>query len=129
MRIRKLDDCDEFIAGDGTHLRELLHPDKEYEFDGRYSLAYATVDRDEKSQPHILTSSEVYYILSGSGIMYVDDEHAEISAGTVIEIPAGACQWVENIGDAALCFLCIVDPAWRAEDEQVLSEQNKCSEL
>jgi len=29
MLIQKLNACDEFIAGDGTQLRELLHPDKQ----------------------------------------------------------------------------------------------------
>ena len=28
MLLRRLEDCDEFIAGDLTRLREILHPDK-----------------------------------------------------------------------------------------------------
>ncbi|MEG4800153.1 hypothetical protein QUB63_03630 [Microcoleus sp. ARI1-B5] len=41
MLIQKLNSCDEFIAGDGTQLRELLHPDKQA-VELRYSLARAT---------------------------------------------------------------------------------------
>ncbi len=120
MRIRKLSECVPFVAGDGTHLRELLHPDRDYDFDGRYSLAYATVNKGEKSQPHILRSNEVYYILSGTGVMYINDEQSSVCEGTVIEIPAGSRQSIENSGDSDLSFLCIVDPAWRVEDEQIL---------
>ena len=76
MRIRKLDECDEFIAGDGTRLRELLHPDKDYEFDGRYSLAHATVAPDEKSRPHILASSS----LARAAVL---DYHLTLSASSM----------------------------------------------
>jgi hypothetical protein len=38
MLIQKLLDCPEFIAGDSTILRELLHPDKQA-INLRYSLA------------------------------------------------------------------------------------------
>jgi mannose-6-phosphate isomerase-like protein (cupin superfamily) len=52
--------------------------------------------------------------------MHVDDEVASVEPGDAIEIPPGATQWIANIGDSDLEFLCIVDPAWRAEDEEVL---------
>ncbi len=122
MRIRKLTQCPEIIAGDGTRLRELLHPDREYPFSGRYSLAQAVVPVDGKSVPHRLRTDEVYYILSGSGIMHIDAETALVSAGDAIDIPPSAVQWIENSGSEQLVFLCIVDPAWRREDEEILGQ-------
>jgi len=121
MRKRKLSDCVEIIAGDGTRLCELLHPDREYPFAGRYSLAHAVVPAGQTSCPHRLTTDEVYYILSGKGQMHINDEAAEVTAGDVIEIPPGATQWLANTGSDDLAFLCIVDPAWRREDEEALS--------
>ncbi|MFN9674369.1 MAG: cupin domain-containing protein, partial [Microcystis sp.] len=50
MLIRKLLECEEFIAGDHTRLRELLHPDKQ-PLNLRYSLAHAWVDVGETSTP------------------------------------------------------------------------------
>ena len=41
-------------------------------------------------------------------------------AGDTIYVPPGAPQFVLNTGVIPLVFLCIVDPAWRVEDEQVL---------
>lgn len=120
MRIRKLTECDEIIAGDKTRLRELLHPDRDYPFDGRYSLAHAEVAPGAKTLKHKLATDEVYYILSGKGVMYIDDESAEVSAGDAIEIVPGSVQQIENIGGSTLSFLCIVDPAWRSEDEHIL---------
>ena len=120
MLIRKLHNCDEMVAGDGTSLRELLHPDRGYQFNGRYSLAHAVLAAGEKSTKHRLATDEVYYILSGMGLMHVDDELSRVVAGDAVEIPPGSVQWIENTGDGELVFLCIVDPAWRAADEEVL---------
>lgn len=120
MRIRRLLDCPEIIAGDDTRLRELLHPDREYAFDGRYSLAHATVKPGETTFRHRLATNEVYYILSGEGRMTIDRESADVVAGDVIEIPPHATQSISNTGQTDLVFLCIVDPAWRAEDEEIL---------
>jgi mannose-6-phosphate isomerase-like protein (cupin superfamily) len=119
MFIRQLKDCPEFIAGDACHLRELLNArtDKRAY---RYSLAHAAVKPGTKTKPHSLKTSEVYYILEGRGLMHVDQETAEVGSGAVIDIPPHAIQFIENTGKTDLVFLCIVDPAWRSEDEEVL---------
>ena len=120
MTIRRLRDCREITAGDGTRLRELFHPNREYAFSGRYSLAHAVVPPGQSSVKHRLITDEVYYILSGEGKMHVNEEIAEVEGRTAIEIPPGSIQWIENTGSEDLSFLCIVDPAWRTEDEEVL---------
>jgi mannose-6-phosphate isomerase-like protein (cupin superfamily) len=119
MFIRDLRDCNEFIAGDDTVLRELLHPDKT-DLKLGYSLAHATVKPGRMSFPHRLRASEVYYILEGHGLMHIGDETADVRAGQAVYIPPGMVQFIENNGPSALKFLCIVDPAWRQEDEEVL---------
>lgn len=53
MFIKDLQNCEEFIAGDNTILRELLHPDKA-DLKLRYSLAHAVVRSDVTSHPHKL---------------------------------------------------------------------------
>lgn len=120
MLIRNLQDCPEFIAGDGTLLRELLHPDKQ-PLDLRYSLAHAIVAVGQTSIPHSLTTSEVYYILSGTGEMTIDDETQAVKAGDAIYIPPRAHQFIRNRGTEPLVFICIVDPAWRKADETIYS--------
>jgi mannose-6-phosphate isomerase-like protein (cupin superfamily) len=52
--------------------------------------------------------------------MHVDDEAAAVHAGHAIYVPPGALQWIENSGATELAFLCIVDPAWREEDEELV---------
>lgn len=118
MLIRKLNDCPEFIAGDATQLRELLHPDKQ-PIDLRYSLAHAVVPPGQTSKPHALKTSEVYYILTGIGEMHINADSQQVEPGDAIYIPPNATQFIRNISSEPLIFLCIVDPAWRAEDEIV----------
>ena len=120
MRIRRLSECEEIVAGDFTRLREILHPDRGYSFSGRYSLAHARIPVGGKSVPHRLATDEVYYILQGSGRMHIDEEAESVSTGDTIEIPPHSLQWIENVGRDDLVFLCIVDPAWRPEDEEIL---------
>ena len=124
MLIRRLKDCSEITAGDDTRLRELLHPDRDYKFGGRYSLAHATLSPGAASEPHRLTVDEVYYIISGLGNMHIDDETSEVGTGDAIEIPPGSVQWIECTGKTDLQFLCIVDPAWSAESEEILPKSD-----
>ncbi|MCF6154268.1 MAG: cupin domain-containing protein [Candidatus Brocadia sp.] len=119
MFVKDLKNCKEFIAGDNAVLRELLHPDKE-DLKLRYSLAHAVIKQGETSYRHKLKHSEVYFILEGKGMMYIDNESVEVRPGQAIYIPPNAIQCMKNIGHDDLKFLCIVDPAWRPEDEEVL---------
>jgi mannose-6-phosphate isomerase-like protein (cupin superfamily) len=121
MLIRNLKDCAEFISGDGCVLREILHPDK-MDLKLGYSLAHAIVRPGDVTLPHRLKTSEVYYIIEGEGIMHIDEETALARAGDTIYIPPKAVQFIRNSGKTDLVFLAIVDPAWRLEDEEVLTE-------
>lgn len=118
MLVQKLKDCQEFIAGDNTILRELLHPDKQ-PIALRYSLAHASLPVGKTSQPHSLSTSEVYYILNGKGEMHINDETQMVEPGDAVYIPPNTKQFIRNSGTELLIFICIVDPAWRQEDETV----------
>jgi len=119
MFLKHVRDCEEVIAGDGSILRELLNPEKA-DLQIRYSLAHAKVTAGQATKPHRLKASEVYYIVAGQGLMHIDAECFEVASGCTIYIPPNSTQYIKNTGDSDLIFLCIVDPAWRKEDEQVL---------
>jgi mannose-6-phosphate isomerase-like protein (cupin superfamily) len=119
MFIRELSDCPEFTAGDNCQLREILHPDKQ-DLSLRYSLAHAVVKPGDTTWQHRLSTSEVYYIMAGEGMMHIDNESTPVRPGSTIYIPPRAIQSITNTGQSDLLFLCIVDPAWRKEDEEVV---------
>jgi mannose-6-phosphate isomerase-like protein (cupin superfamily) len=124
MIIKDVKDCKEIAAGDGSALCEFLHPGRG-PFQVGYSLARAVVEPGEKTRPHRLKSSEVYVILEGRGLMHVEMETAEVRPGQAVYIPPFHVQFIENTGEADLVFLCIVDPAWKPEDEEVLPEETR----
>jgi mannose-6-phosphate isomerase-like protein (cupin superfamily) len=114
-----LSECKEFLAGDHTVLRELLHPAKQSIALG-YSLAHGTLAPGARSKRHVLASSEVYYFISGQGRFMIDDQVLSVEAGTALYVPPGGTQSLENTGATDIEFLCLVDPAWKPEDEAVL---------
>ena len=119
MIVKDPENCEEIVANDNSLLKELLNPRKE-DLAISYSLAIARVEPGNSTYQHKLRSSEVYYIISGEGEMHINDEVEKVHKGETIYIPPNAVQWIKNTGGSDLVFLCIVDPAWRAEDEEVI---------
>jgi len=122
MLVRRLQDQEPINALDNTTIREIFNPKHESQpMILNYSLAHATVKPEEKSLPHkFFEASEVYYILKGKGLMHINDEIAEVVPGDTIYIPPQAVQWIENIGSEDLEFLCMVDPAWQPNAEELV---------
>lgn len=119
MAIIQLEACQEFKAGDGCRLREMLHPDKQ-DLAIRYSLAHATVAPGQTTALHRLRTPEVYYILKGQGEMSIEGRTEAVGSSDTVYIPPGAVQSITNTGQENLTFICIVDPAWHIEDEEIL---------
>jgi len=114
--VKKISECDAFVANDGCTIRELLHP-KNDAVDLPYSLALAMVDVNRESYQHKLKQTEVYHILQGHGRLFIENEDNEVGVGDVIVIPAEAVQWIENIGSEPLVFAAIVSPPWIEDDD------------
>ncbi|HEX6531847.1 MAG TPA: cupin domain-containing protein [Nitrospira sp.] len=112
-------DRPEFLAGDHTRLREVLHPAK-HSLKLGYSLAHGILGPGQSSKRHVLDSSEVYYFLAGQGRFTIDDEVMSVEPGTTLYVPPGGTQSLENTGAGDIEFLCLVEPAWKAEDERIL---------
>lgn len=116
MLIKRLGKIPEITVVDKTKLRELLHTEND-NLDIPYSLAYARLPAGETSKAHRLTSTEVYYIISGTGEMHIGEESEQVGPGDAIVIPPKASQYIKNIGTDELAFICIVSPAWKIEQE------------
>ena len=54
----------------------------------------------------------------------INDNKFEVGPEDTIYIPPDAVQNIQNTGDVDLIFICIVDPAWRVEDEEILNTEN-----
>lgn len=123
MIIRRLADLPREVVLDGSRLVEYVHPERGPEPPAiGYSLAHAVVRAGEATFPHRLkSSSEVYVILKGRGLLHVGGAREEACPGMAVYVPPGETQWIENTGDPDLEFLVIVEPYWRKEDEEAVA--------
>jgi mannose-6-phosphate isomerase-like protein (cupin superfamily) len=119
MHVKDVCRVERIGAADRTELREILHPDRD-PVELHYSLAHATLAPGQSSLKHRLASTEVYYILYGAAVMHVEEDARQVHAGHAVYVPGGSVQWIENSGTIDLAFLCIVDPAWDREGEEIL---------
>ena len=60
---------------------------------------------------------EIYYILSGQGLMTVGDEQREVGAGDAIYVPRGHKHTLENTGAEPIKLLLVCGPAFFYGDE------------
>jgi mannose-6-phosphate isomerase-like protein (cupin superfamily) len=119
MTIKKLQDIEIIDGGEGTVIRQIFHPHNT--LNGiRYSVSHSELKPGKKSKLHKMKTSEVYYILQGEENLKIDEEAFTVSKDQAIYIPPHSKQSIENTGKGELKFLCIVDPAWKHEDETVL---------
>lgn len=121
MIVKTQNSCKYFRALDETLICELLHPEREKsDLKMNFSIAHAILKPGESSLPHRMKSSvEIYFILEGKGLMHIEKEAEEVKVNQAVYIPPGSVQWIDNIGNTDLKFLCIVNPPWKEEDEEL----------
>ncbi len=85
-----------------------------------YSLAQFTLESGKKSKLHKIKSSEIYYILQGIGDLEINKEQFHLKKDDSMYVPPNSEQFIKNTGTVDLVFLCIVEPAWKIEDENIL---------
>lgn len=119
MSLRKNSEIDSIEGNEGTKIKQYFHPHNT--LNGiNYSLAQFTLDVGKKSKRHKIKSSEIYYILEGSGKLTINEETYLLEKDDSVYVPPNAEQFIENAGNEILKFLCIVEPAWKADDEVLL---------
>jgi len=62
---------------------------------------------------------EIYYVVSGSGLMTVGDETRQVEAGDAIYIPRGHRHTLKNTGTESIKLILVCGPAFFYEDEIV----------
>ena len=116
MIVKKIEEIEAVTGQEGTQIKQIFSP-SEIDNSIRYSIAHCTINPGKSSRPHTMKTSEMYYIMQGNGIMHVGEQQKQVKQNDVIFIPPMSKQFLENNGDTQLVVLCIVDPAWKQEDE------------
>ena len=119
MIIKNQTNSTKITGNEGAIIYDLLNP-QHVEDVIRYSLAYVNLPHGKSTLSHMMKTSEVYYILEGEGMLHLNNESNHVKVGDAIFIPPGSKQHFDNVGSGNLKFLCIVDPAWKKDDETIL---------
>jgi mannose-6-phosphate isomerase-like protein (cupin superfamily) len=110
-------DAEPFVAADLSEIRPLV--DRANTGIASVSLAHATVAAGAETVWHRLErTDEIYFILSGRGLVSVGDESREVGPGDAVWIPAGIQQRIRNLSPDPLAFLCACGPAYTPECDQ-----------
>lgn len=108
-----------FMTKDGSEIRELLAYRNSCL--SALSLAEATLPPGGATVPHYhVQTEEIYYILSGSGLMWLGTESRPVVAGDAIAIPRAMPHQLVNSGTAPLVLLCCCTPAYEHWDTVLL---------
>lgn len=119
MSVRKDINIESIHGNEGTEIKQYFHPHNT--LNGiSYSLAQFSLEPRKKTLRHRLKSSEVYYILEGNARLTVDKEVFDIKKDDSVYVPPMSEQFIENTGNEKLRFLCIVEPAWKQPDDEIL---------
>ncbi len=115
MEIIQRKNTEPFTTKDGSTIRELLASRNSSIC--KQSLAEATVPPGVRTAAHYHPQTEeIYYILFGTGKMYLAGETRSVSVGDAIAIPPGKVHWIENVGEQELIFLCCCAPGYEHTD-------------
>ena len=119
MSLRKNSEIDSIQGNEGAKIKQYFHPHNT--LNGiNYSLAQFILESGKKSKFHKMKSSEIYYVLEGSGILHINDELHHLEKDDSVYVPPNSKQFIENVRANDLKFLCIVEPAWKTSDEVLL---------
>ena len=71
----------------------------------KISIQITDVEPNEMQFLHSHTQEQCYYILTGNGLMIIDEESEKVKDGDAIFIPSGAAHGIKNIGLTTLTYL------------------------
>jgi mannose-6-phosphate isomerase-like protein (cupin superfamily) len=76
----------------------------------RITAIYETyLEQGQTIQPHFHPDAEeLYYLLSGNGVMHIGDEQREVEAGDVIYIPPETVHYLHNSSSAPIRFITLM---------------------
>jgi len=114
MTVNQIAEQSPFTTADGSTIRSILdHSNAPVE---NQSLAEASLPIGGSTERHYhRASEEVYFILTGSGLMEIEGETREVAPGDAILIPAGAWHQITSKAED-LRFLCCCAPPYSHED-------------
>ncbi|MEN6319546.1 MAG: cupin domain-containing protein [Syntrophaceae bacterium] len=73
---------------------------------------------------HSHKQEQCYYIISGTGLMIIDDHTREVREGDAVFIPENATHGIKNTGSDTLTYLTANQAFGKRREEEIWSEEN-----
>jgi len=73
---------------------------------------------------HSHKEEQCYYIISGTGKMFIDDKTQEVKKGDAIFIPSNSIHGIENIGEGILTYLTANQAFGKQREIQIWPDKN-----
>jgi quercetin dioxygenase-like cupin family protein len=112
MHTQRADDIEwtSIAAADDTEMQVLIPPERGPNF----AMRRIRIAPGGSMPPHTNEIEHEQYVLSGRAAVGIGDQTYQVSAGSVVHIPARVPHWYRTEGDEAFQFLCMV-PSTRDE--------------
>jgi mannose-6-phosphate isomerase-like protein (cupin superfamily) len=81
-------------------------------------ISYVPIGSEQPIHAH--EPEQCYYVIKGKGLMVIESEIKEVSAGDAIYIPSNKKHGIKNIGDEVLEYLTANSPVFAKEYEDAL---------
>lgn len=121
LKIRNKNKVKPFITKDGSEIREILHPSNS--LIKSMSFAEATVYPGEITEYHFhKKSDEIYFIMTGQGILEIEGKKAKVKEGDCVLIPHGNKHRIKNTGKKPLKILCPSSPPYSHKDTKIIKK-------
>jgi len=69
------------------------------------SIQVTDIEPDGMQFVHSHEQEQCYYIISGTGLMVIDDQSEEVEEGDAVFIPSNSTHGIKNIGNDRLIYL------------------------
>jgi mannose-6-phosphate isomerase-like protein (cupin superfamily) len=116
MQVINRNEVAAFTGPDGAIIRELAASRNSSA--QKQSLAEATIPVGGTVIEHFhRVTEEFYYILSGTGLMKIENEEREVGPGDTVIIVPKQRHKITNNGQVPLVLLACCSPEWTADDQ------------
>ncbi len=88
------------------------------------SVQITVVDQNKMQYLHSHVQAQCYYIISGFGLMIIDDQKEEVKEGDAVFIPSNSLHGIKNVGDTKLIYL-TANQAFGTDRENELWSEEK----
>lgn len=83
------------------------------------SIQTTDVEPNKMQFLHSHEQEQCYYIISGTGLMIIDDQSKEVKEGDAVFIPSNATHGIKNIGNNKLTYLTANQAFGKQREEEI----------